>query len=358
MKPIIVQHTAGHAGHGGPATALHRLITSDLAGKYSLVVMRQEHAAGGFDIALIKRWVAQLRRIRPDMVHVRGMGNEGFHAALAARIARCPRILVSVHGSVRELTGERTWRRRVVGSVLEPLTLTWATHVATVCRSATDSALVKRAADKLVGVVPNGVPHHAQDPAARDRTRAQLQIASDRIVLVVVSRLSTEKGHLVLADALDLLDARGLHCDLLVVGGGPDRAVIARRYRAVRGSRVHLVGQSDDVFGYLGASDIFVFPTLHENLSNALIEAMSAGLPAVATAVGGNVEVLEAGGGLLVAPGDPVALCDALQRLITSGPADREELGRAARTAASERFSAEAMISGWDRVYTRILAGG
>ena len=90
------------------ATALHRLITSDLAGKYSLIVMRQEHAAGGFDIALIKRWVAQLRRIRPDMVHVRGMGNEGFHAALAARIARCPRILVSVHGSVRELTGERT----------------------------------------------------------------------------------------------------------------------------------------------------------------------------------------------------------------------------------------------------------
>ncbi len=358
MKPVIVQHTAGRAGQGGPATALDRLIHSDLGDKYSLIVMRQERAAGGIDAGLIRHWVELLRRTRPDIVHVRGLGNEGFHGALAARLARCPRILVSVHGSVRDLVGRRTVRRRVVGSVLEPVTLSLATHVATVCRSATESALLRRRSRKLIDVVPNGVPPRDPQPAARDRIRTRLGLPGDRVVLVVVARLARDKGHLVLAEALKLLDARGVGCDLLVVGDGPDRAAITAGYGAIRRSRVHLLGQRDDVFDYLDASDVFVFPTLHENLSNALIEAMSAGLPVVATAVGGNVEVLEHGGGLLVPPGDPAALSDALLRLIRSGAAGRAELGRAARTAASERFSVEEMVSGWDRVYTRILAGG
>ena len=323
-----------------------------------MAVLRQEHPAGGIDTVLLRRWIAQLRRWRPDLVHVRGMGNEGFHGALAAAIARCPRVLVSVHGSVRELSARGSVRYRLIGSFLEPATIRLATHVVTVCRSATDTALVRGAGGRLVGVVPNGVDPAEPDPRARARLRARLGISAAEVVLVAVGRLSLEKGHLVLADALDRLAAAGHRPTVLVIGEGPDRTVIQQRYRDVKGSPVHLMGHRENVFPYLAAADVFVFPTLHENLSNALIEAMASGLPVIATSVGGNVEVLQGGGGRLVPAGEAPALAEAIAHLISGGPELRASVGAAARKNAVQNYSVARMVSGWESVYRRILATG
>jgi len=356
-RPVVVEHSFGDPGSGGPIATLSRVLASDLSRKYDFVLMHQDDPAGGIDRALIRRWVAFLRRVRPDLVHIRGLGNEGFHGALAARFAGCPRVLLSIHGTVRDLQASSgRWRRQALVHVSEPATLRLATHIATVCRSASRRAFLDPYRHKLVGEIPNGVDIQRVAPDVRLRTRAELGVRSDALVLATVGRLSTEKGHLVLAEALRQLPRRLPRMTLLVVGDGPDRVVIERAYEAVPGVEVLILGRRLDVPALLQAADTFVFPTLHENLSNALLEAMAAGLPVVATSVGGNVEVLEQGGGELVPAGEPTALAELIARFATD-PGLRERHGADARSVIGTSYTIAHMVSRLDDVYQAILKG-
>ena len=207
---------------------------------------------------------------------------------------------------------------------------------------------------KLVGVVPNGVPVSPPNNHDRNQLRSALGYRDDDVVGIVVGRLSLEKGHAVLAAALRQNPATAAGLRLLVVGDGPDADTIRRLYDDVPDLQVTYLGVRHDVENLLQASDIFLFPSLHENLSNALLEAMAAGLPVIASAVGGNVEVLHRGGGVLVPPADPVALHAALEQVLRSQD-QRVSLGRSARMAVERHYTCDQMIDGWDRVYTAIL---
>ncbi len=354
MKPIVMQHFAGAPGSGGPATALRRILDSPLGEKYSFHTMHQAGPAGPLNFRLLSRWVSMLREVRPDIVHVRGLGNEGFHGALAARMARCPRVLVSIHGTVRDLTSPMTARRKVLIRAAEPATLRMATHLATVCQWSSGRSYLDSVRHKLVGIVPNGVTVIPPDRDAREKTRGVLGLQHDDVALVVLGRLTVEKGHLVLAEALRLLGSTLAQVFLLVVGDGPDSDLIRSSYHDVKDLRFSMLSNQPEVQLLLNAADVFVFPTLHENLSNALLEGMAAGLPVVATRVGGNIEVLERGGGDLVVPHDPVSLAESLARMIANRDM-RMIAGSAGSRVVRENFSLHSMLSGWDAVYRRIL---
>ena len=229
------------AGSGGPITALGRILESRLSQRYTFVRLHQTDAIGAIDYRRITDWARMLRSVKPDLVHVRGLGNEGFHAALAAQIARCPRILVSIHGTVRDLNapGARG-RRLVLTHVLEPLTLRMATHVATVCLYAAERGFVRRHRSKLVGVVPNGVPVNPLNRRLREQVRSALGYRNDEVVGIVVGRLSLEKGHRVLARALQQNPRTVAGLRLLVVGDGPDREAIRRLYDDVPELQVNI----------------------------------------------------------------------------------------------------------------------
>ncbi len=348
----MVQHSFGSPSQGGPATALARLETSALAERYRFVPMHQDTATGGVDLGRVWRWARRVRSEHAELVHVRGLGNEGFHGALAARLGGAPRVLLSVHGSVRDLQRPpHRLRALVVAQVLEPLTLLLSTDVVTMCQSMSERSFLRPFRRRLRAVVPNGVGLARPPADLRLSTRSALGLAADEVVAILVGRLSVEKGHLVLAEALRTPATAAL--TLLIVGDGPDRAEVEAAY-AGAGSRTLLVGQQGDVRPYLAAADLFVFPTLHENLSNALIEAMAAGLPVVATAVGGNVEVLSYGGGLLVPAGAPQPLRRALDRLVAD-PDLRDRLGMQARRTVEQHYSLEHMVQAWDGVYRQLL---
>ncbi|TYB99236.1 glycosyltransferase [Micromonospora sp. WP24] len=360
-RPVVVQHSAGRAGANGPLTAVERVLASRLGDEYDFVRMHQDQGNGGLDVSLLREWVALLRRLRPDLVHVRGLQNEGFLGVLAARLARCPRILVTVHGTVRDLRQSgRPLRRRLLVHGAEPFTLRAATHVATVCEYAAGRDLIRGCRNRFVGVIPNGVPV-PETPGPRDRVRTELGLRPDDVVMIAVARLTWEKGYGVLADALRRLPAAAGRRVLLVAGDGLDRPGIAEALDAAAGAvgrdalDVRLLGSRADVPDLLAGADLFVFPTLHENLSNALLEAMAHGLPTVASAVGGNVEVLRDGAGVLVPAGDPQALADGLAPLLAS-PAARIHLGVQARSRVRERYSLDHMLDTLDGVYRRILA--
>lgn len=352
--PVVVQHSWGTLGGGGPIGALTRLTKSRLAEEYEFVPMHQEHAAGGVDVFLLRQWARMLRDVQPDLVHVRGLGNEGFHGVLAAKLAGCPRVLVSVHGTQRDLSGQASLRRSVVVKVLEPATLALATHVATVCHYAAARPFVQRHRAKLVGPLVNGVTIEPGDNAARQALRASFGLRHGDVAVASVGRLVWEKGHDDLASALTLAPTQVRERTvLLVVGDGPDSGAIEERYQRT-GVRTRMLGRRLDVPDILGAADVFAFPSWHENLSNALIEAMMVGLPVVATDVGGNLEIVRGGGGLLVPAHDPSAFASALAELVAD-ESKRNQMGGQARENALANYSTEAMLDTVDRVYRTVL---
>ncbi|WP_327003561.1 glycosyltransferase family 4 protein [Dactylosporangium sp. NBC_01737] len=354
-RPVIVQHYAGVPGASGPATAAERILRSRLAMQYQFVPMRQLRGNGLVDVPLIRAWIRMLRETRPDIVHIRGLQNEGFHAAVATRLAGCPRVLVTVHGTVRDLQfGPRSLRRKALTQLAEPFTLRSATHVATVSQRAAHRGFLEQFAGKFAGVVPNGVPVPKPSARRRSAARRQHRFAATDFVMVTASRLTWEKGYRSLADAMRLLPRAEHRRRLLVLGDGADAAGIRADFASVTGTEVRFVGQCNDVASYLAAADVFVFPTLHENLSNALLEAMAHGLPAVATAVGGNVEILKRGGGLLVPAQAPVAIANAVTEL-ERDPATRERLGSQARQVVRDHYSLDHMIDTLDGLYQQML---
>ena len=122
-RSLIVQHCYGVPGLGGPMSGLRRLLGSSLAQKYRFETCFQPYPAGGINLNLIATMARQIRAYRPDLLHVRGLGNEGFHGYLAGRMAGCSRILVSVHGMVRDsVYYPNRWRQWIVSQILEPFT--------------------------------------------------------------------------------------------------------------------------------------------------------------------------------------------------------------------------------------------
>lgn len=356
MSHIIVQHIFGSLNSGGPVVALDRILRAEGFENYEFHRLQQGGPAGGINLKLLATFRRTIQKIAPDMVHVRGLGNEGFHGVLAARLAGVPRILLSIHGSVSDLKfTQNRIRHSLVRDVLEPFTLRMATHIITVCEYAARRDLLAPYQNKFVGVVPNGVDLPVISDDVRLERRRELGIASDEVVAVCVSRLTREKGYLLLAAALRELPPLRYPMKILVVGDGPDRTSIEKAMGGLEGVEPLFLGHRNDVGSILCAADFFIFPSLHENMSNALLEAMSYGLPIVATAVGGNTEVLVRGGGVLVSVDDPLSMGKSIAEYVNDVIV-RHIDGRRARRVVEENYTTQHMVDRLGAVYQNVLS--
>ncbi len=193
----------------------------------------------------------------------------------------------------------------------------------------------------------------------RAATRATLGLAPDALVIVAVANLIAYKGHADLLDALAAVRARLPRSWTLLCAGRDDGIggdLAARAAAAGLGDHVRFLGQRDDVPALLAASDIAVSASHEEGSSNAVLEAMAAGLAVIATYVGGSAEAIQPGtGGLLVPPRDPAALGAALLSL-AGDPDLRARLGNAARMRATRDFSLDACVERYAALYRGLLA--
>lgn len=199
--------------------------------------------------------------------------------------------------------------------------------------------------------IPNGVslPPPA-DGAERAAARRELGLSGP--VAIFVGRLDGEKNLDLLVDGF----ARaGPLATLVVVGDGPERERMqALAAASGAGERIRFLGARPDVRRPLVAADVFVLPSYSEGISNALLEAMAHGVPAIATAVGGNRRVIgDASVGTLVPPGDPAALGTALRGLL-GDPVRAAGLGAAGRRHVEQNYSADAMVRAYEALYARL----
>jgi glycosyltransferase involved in cell wall biosynthesis len=194
--------------------------------------------------------------------------------------------------------------------------------------------------------IPNGIDtNRFWRPDTRERWRNENGFRQDDLLVVSVGRLAPQKNPMALVKAIvNVPDAK-----LLMVGEGD------LRERLHGYERVHLLGIRSDIPEILAASDIFALASDWEGLPLAIVEAMAAGLPIVATCVGCVSELVEHGRtGLLVLPRDECALAAALRDL-AGDRKRRQEMGAAGRARALS-FGADAMVAAYDELFSRLLA--
>lgn len=199
-------------------------------------------------------------------------------------------------------------------------------------------------------VVPNGVDTEFFQPRAGDQ-------APGPPVLLCVARLVPDKDHDTLLAAFAQLTARHPGAELRLVGSGPRRPALKHKVQELGLSgQVKFLPTTKDVRPLYQKADIFVLSSVAEALPNVILEAMAAGLPVVATRVGGVPEAVASGDtGLLVAPGDAPGLAAALARLLDE-PETRLNMGRRGRERAVAEFSFDAMVRRHEQLWARLLS--
>ena len=205
--------------------------------------------------------------------------------------------------------------------------------------------------------IVNGVDTERFRPAdapLRARLRAQLGFADGECLIGCVASFTPVKRHGDLLNAFARAAQRHAQLRLLLVGDGPRRAEITAQIAALGlGARVHLLGARADVENILPALDVFALASSSEGMSNALLEAQACGVPAVATSVGGNVDVIRADNGILVPPAAPGALAAALCDL-AGDLQRRRDCGTSARRMAQREFSLDAMVAAYESLYAEL----
>ncbi len=206
-------------------------------------------------------------------------------------------------------------------------------------------------------VVPNGIdPRRYAEPRGGAALRAQLGIPAGAPLVGTVGLLNDAKGHDVLVEAAARLPA---DTHVLIVGHGErEGALVERAARLGLGARLHLPGWRDDLAAVHDALDVFVLPSRWEGLPYALLEALAAGLPAIATDVNGSRDILRASpeAGLIVPREDVEALAAAIARVLDDQALARRLAELGPRRVAG-RFTLEHMLDGTLAVYAEALDG-
>jgi len=303
---------------------MQRIESSWLHDNFEFGRLVQDERPGKFlNIRLLRKMIAQVKAFRPDLIHLSGLQNAAFYGVLAARIGGCRNILTAVRGSATEAIGINKAAQLLFRYLIEPITMRMSSAVYTVCEDmAGKFGIAKR--NNYVGVIYNAAPIIIPGEYARDDFRNEIDARPDDVLVAVVGRMTYDKGISYIIDAIK----SGCHekAIFVFVGDGPYCEILERQLELeLTVGRVHVLGKRSDVLRILAGCDMFLFATLHENLSNALLEACSMGLAIIATAVGGNPEVIcDNVNGLLVLQ---VTVPLLLSQLITCAKTVRNEKG-------------------------------
>ena len=289
-------------------------------------VIETHHVKSHFLVRLSGLW-----KETPWLAFHHGYTNEDFRSPIYNRLDRW-----SLRAAARIVTMNRPFERQLGRSGIRGERIT-VLHNA-----------VRPASDGPVPV----------DAATRQRRRADLGIAPDERIILCIGRLSKEKGQLDLVAAIDRLRQMrpAEPVRLILAGDGPARPQIVEAIQTMGlGGQVTLAGHIPDIGRYYQAADLVVIPSLSEGSPNVLLEAMAAGIPVVATPVGGIPEIVTHGEtALLVPPQNPGAMAEAIDLLLSS-PGTALRLAQQARAKVETDYTPEARARSLLEIYAGLL---
>jgi glycosyltransferase involved in cell wall biosynthesis len=293
------------------------------------------------------RLVRIIRRFQPTIVHTH-LQSANLYGRLAARLAGAPVVIATEHNVYvdkprRYIAVERRLARRTDALIA----------VSEEVRRVLSRQLAIE--PSAIRVVRNGVRPTAPSPQRVAAWRTRLESRRGTICVGTVASLTPKKGHAYLLRAVGRLKNVGLDCSLALAGDGPERPRLeALSAQLGLEDRVHFLGVVRDAGDLVAAVDVFALPSLGEGLPLALLEAMHAGKPVVATAVGGVPELITSGvNGLLVARASETELADAIAELARS-PELCARLGAAGRSTVEHAYSESAYLESLSSIYVEL----
>lgn len=305
------------------------------------------------DFICIKRISQLLKKQKIDILHAHGY-RAGWVGRVAAKLARTPVVIYTVHSSVLHNPWPRWWARLFLrfdgyfGCLTDRI-------IAVSNDLRQELVAYGRVPAHLVKTIYNGVEYRDNlNTLARHRIRAALGVSEGALLVGTVARLAPQKGVSVFLRATALIKEEHDDARFVVVGDGPLRRTLEEEAKSLA-LPVTFTGFRNDVPEILKALDVFVLPSLTEGLPYVVLEAMACGLPVVATRAGGVPEVIQDGKtGILVAPGSEKELARGLAMLLRDGSL-RRQLGTAARSHVLENFSEEKMLRETLSLYTQLI---
>jgi glycosyltransferase involved in cell wall biosynthesis len=374
---------------------LYLIRTWDLGGSHTIIRLLLRHlpreqfniitvpydTPGDGDARFVASVLAQGGEVAPERIPWRSRGQwKAARAMIASLVAKYEIDLIHCHDTQSNVLvgiGRDQWPCACIGTpygwwegpwhfqaklyhwVEKNLALPNFDRVYTVSQDMKKKILRGRTRADSIRVIHTGIDL-AQLDAGRSRaeTRTALGIPQDAVVVGTVSRLFREKGHKHLLNAVAALKDKHPSLWVLIVGKGDLREALEAQARTLGiAERVVFAGFYDDIPGALRAMDIFAQPSVdHEGFPTAVLEAQGAGLPVIASDIGGTHETMNVGTtGLLVPPADDAALAGAIDRLC-SDAALRAQMAAAARPWIESRFTLPDMIAQMTSLYHEAIA--
>lgn len=296
----------------------------------------------------IRSWDARARLAR----HLRCMQVSIAHAfdfytnltlIPAAKMARVP-VVIGSQRQVGDLLSKGKSRAHL-------LVLRWCDCVVSNSHAAADRMISQGVPASRIAVIRNGLP-----PSAFAPTAAALPVRPGLLRIGMIARMNTpSKNHEHFLRAAAQLQSRFANLEFVLIGDGFLRPLFEKQAVELGISKqVHFLGDRRDISAILASLDISVLPSKSESLSNAIIESMAAGVPVVATDVGGNSELIGENRGILVPVGNEAALVNALESLLRDHEL-RYEFSRRARTFAEKYFTLAEMERQYEDLYSNLL---
>lgn len=354
FEPLVVTGEAGRwDAQGGLAATNENLRRLEKAAiRYHVVPSLVRPVSPWHDLVTLWSLIRILKREHAEIVHTH-TSKAGVLGRLAAWLAGVSTVIHTPHGHVFYGHFGRV-RSRIFLQVERALArmTSWLIGLTEAERQDHLDRGVGRP-DRFA-VIPSGIDleRFRQARAAGKAVPDWFNCPADSIIIGSIGWLTDIKGHRFLVDALAELKKEFPPLQLVIVGSGEQRdALMTQAARAGMREAVHLVGRRDEIDACLAGMDCFVLPSLNEGMGRALVEAMAAGLPVIASRVGGIPAVVQDGlNGLLVPPGDSRALAGALRRVL-GDPSWARQLGEKATHSIGPDYGLSSMVRAIESVY-------
>ncbi len=372
-KPIKVCHLITDSGTGGAEKILFELVQRLDPDRFQsrVIVMKrpgviaEEIKAAGVPVYSLQlpyrvnlfygvrlvpallRLVAELRRDRPDILHC-WLFQANLAGRIAARIAGVPANISSLRVVEEE---------RLLQYPLDRLTGFLVTRYVAVARAVADHYMKRlKMPGKKIEVIRNGVELVGLEEGQRNELKEGLSLPEGAFIIGTAGRLHKQKGTDILIQAMRKVREDCPEAVLLIAGEGPERETLEQAARSLPDGAVRFTGNVRQMEEFYEALDIFVLPSRWEGMPNALLEAMSAGVPAVAARTGGVPEIMgKEETGVMVPPESPEALADAVIFLRKNN--ERKEQLKTNAIKRARLFSFDKMTESYERLYEDLSRG-